>query len=222
MNEQRWRDGAELSAMLQFLANVVRPRKFRLFACACLRQLRERTSDAHFRRTVELAERYVEGDCKRESFRAAFRRAWPDGWERARVAALVAIDPMERDNYSWRCLELANEVVDLLGSPPRYSPHHSPPRNREATPSRKEQIALLCEIVGDPFSEPRFVPQWRTGDVAPLAESLAVDGTFGELPVLADALEDAGCTDAEVLMHLRTPGRHALGCWALDLVRGRR
>ncbi len=44
---------------------------------------------------------------------------------------------------------------------------------------------------------------------------------FDELPVLADALEEAGCTGAEILEHLRSPGRHARGCWALDLLLGK-
>jgi hypothetical protein len=221
MNPDRWWSGNDLQAMLQFLHDTLRPRKFRLFACACLGQLREKTDDAHFRRTVVLAERFVDGECDRDSFRAAFRRAWPDGWERARVAALVAIDPMQRDNYSWRCLELANEVVDLISRRPRgfWQPN---PVNREQQPSRKEQVALLHEIVGDPFAPVRFDPAWRTGDVVPLAESIAVDGTFEDLPVLADALEEASYPEQAVLSHLRAPGRHACGCWALDLVRGKR
>jgi hypothetical protein len=221
MTQNQWLSSTDLSALLQFLKDDVRPRKFRLFACACLRQLRERTDDAHFRRTVVLAERFVEGDCERDPFRAAFRRAWPDGWERARVAALVAIDPLQRDNYSWRCLELANDVVDLLSGRPTHTWAPLPP-DRDTKPSRQEQTDLLREIVGDPFTEVRFDPAWRTGDVVPLAESIAVDGTFAELPVLADALEDVGCDSPDVLDHLRAPSRHALGCWALDLVRGRR
>jgi len=220
MNRNLWRSSTDLPALLQLLTDA-RPRKFRLFACACLRQLRERTDDVHFRRTVVLAERFVEGNCQREAFRAAFRRAWPDGWERARVAALVAIDPLQRDNYSWRCLELANDVVDLLGGKPSHAWSATPP-DRDKQPSRHEQADLLREIVGDPFAEVRFDPAWRTGCVVPTAESIASEGTFDELPVLADALEDVGCDSREVLEHLRSPGRHVLGCWALDLVRGRR
>jgi hypothetical protein len=41
------------------------------------------------------------------------------------------------------------------------------------------------------------------------------------MPILADALEDAGCADAGILAHLRSLGPHVLGCWALDLVLGK-
>ena len=54
-----------------------------------------------------------------------------------------------------------------------------------------------------------------------VARAIYDEGRFGDLPVLADALEDAGCDDAAILSHLRTPGRHVRGCWALDAVLGR-
>jgi hypothetical protein len=44
---------------------------------------------------------------------------------------------------------------------------------------------------------------------------------FGGLPILADAVEEAGCTDADILGHLRGPGAHYRGCWALDSLRGK-
>jgi hypothetical protein len=47
------------------------------------------------------------------------------------------------------------------------------------------------------------------------------EGAFDRLPLLADALEDAGCSDAEILSHLHSPGPHVCGCWALDLVLGK-
>ena len=44
---------------------------------------------------------------------------------------------------------------------------------------------------------------------------------FGNLPVLADALQDAGCENADVLDHCRGPGSHVRGCWVVDLVLGK-
>lgn len=87
---------------------------------------------------------------------------------------------------------------------------------------RRLQIAMLREIVGDPFTPVAFSPKWRTEQVAQLAEAIAIDGLFEDLPILADALEDAGCDEHSVLWHLRSAGPHFLGCWALDLVRGKR
>jgi hypothetical protein len=54
-----------------------------------------------------------------------------------------------------------------------------------------------------------------------IASDIYRDGKFNDLPILADALEDAGCTDADLLGHLRSPGPHVRGCWAVDLVLGK-
>jgi hypothetical protein len=54
-----------------------------------------------------------------------------------------------------------------------------------------------------------------------LATSIYVSHAFDRIPLLADALEDAGCTDAELLGHLRGPGPHVRGCWAVDVVLGK-
>jgi hypothetical protein len=54
-----------------------------------------------------------------------------------------------------------------------------------------------------------------------LAKAIYGEGRFTDVPVLADALEEAGCADAEILTHLRGPGPHVRGCWALDLVLGK-
>src|SRR5262249_8541137 len=82
------------------------------------------------------------------------------------------------------------------------------------------QAALLRDIFGNPF---RPVAIDRTihrpdGTVALFAEAVYDDRTFDRLPILADALEEAGCTDAAILEHCRGPGPHVRGCWVVDLV----
>jgi hypothetical protein len=57
--------------------------------------------------------------------------------------------------------------------------------------------------------------------VVKLARAVDKSQEWDRMPVLADALEDAGCTDAELLAHLRSPGPHVRGCWAIDLLLGR-
>jgi hypothetical protein len=84
---------------------------------------------------------------------------------------------------------------------------------------------LLRDILGNPFRPvPRVDPRclsWNGGTVPKLAAAIYADRAFDRLPVLADALEDAGCTDAALLGHLRGGGEHVRGCWALDLVLGK-
>lgn len=80
-----------------------------------------------------------------------------------------------------------------------------------------------CDVTRDlfnPFHTARFDPAWRTPAVASVAKAIYDERNCASLPILADALEDAGCTDATLLMHCREPRQHGRGCWAVDLVRG--
>jgi hypothetical protein len=81
---------------------------------------------------------------------------------------------------------------------------------------------LALELVGpNPFRPISFDPSWRTEAVVGLARGMYESRDFGPMPVLADALEDAGCADADVLAHCRGPGPHVRGCWVVDLVLGK-
>jgi hypothetical protein len=79
----------------------------------------------------------------------------------------------------------------------------------------------LREVVGNPFKEPRFEPAWRTEAAVGIARGIFAERAFDRLPVLADALEDAGCADPDVLAHCRGPGPHALCCWVVDGLLGK-
>jgi hypothetical protein len=83
---------------------------------------------------------------------------------------------------------------------------------------------LLREIVGNPFRPVVIDSTWHAWDgglIPALAGTIYQDRAWDRLPILADALEDAGCTDAALLEHLRGPGPHVRGCWALDAILGR-
>jgi len=85
-------------------------------------------------------------------------------------------------------------------------------------------VALAREVLGNPFRVPAIHPAWREwhgGAVRLIAERVARTWDFSALPVLADALQDAGCEDEHLLAHLRSPGPHVPGCWALEAVLGR-
>ena len=62
---------------------------------------------------------------------------------------------------------------------------------------------------------------WNYGTVPAIARHVYDDRAFHDLPILADALEDAGCTDAAILAHCRQPGAHVRGCWVVDLLLGK-
>jgi hypothetical protein len=79
----------------------------------------------------------------------------------------------------------------------------------------------LLRCIINPFHHPALNPTWKTQAVVQLARSLYEERRFEDMPVLADALEEAGCQDAAVLGHCRGPGPHIRGCWVLDLLLGK-
>jgi hypothetical protein len=83
------------------------------------------------------------------------------------------------------------------------------------------QAALLREVFGNPFRPISLSSAWLTLTVINVAQVIYDERRFADLPILADALEDAGCDNADILNHCRQPGEHVLGCWALDLVLGK-
>jgi hypothetical protein len=80
------------------------------------------------------------------------------------------------------------------------------------------QWHFLREIFGNPFRPVAFCPSWRTDAALALARQMYDSRDFGAVPILADALQDAGCEDASILGHCRGDGPHVRGCWVVDLV----
>lgn len=91
------------------------------------------------------------------------------------------------------------------------------PREDEAA----NQAALLRCILGNPYRPVVLDPAWRTSTVVQLAQGIYDDRDFSAMPILADALQDAGCDNADVLNHCRDTGPHARGCWVVDLILGK-
>jgi hypothetical protein len=75
--------------------------------------------------------------------------------------------------------------------------------------------------MGNPFRPITFDPAWRTPAALSLARSMYEERRFEEMPLLGDALEEAGCRDEAILAHCRGPNTHARGCWLVDLLLGK-
>jgi len=100
-----------------------------------------------------------------------------------------------------------------------------------AQPIEPQLGSLVRDLFGNPFRPARLAPAWvawNGGTVPRLAqaaydERALPEGTLdpARLAVQADALEEAGCRDADVLSHLRGPGPHVRGCWVIDLLLGK-
>jgi hypothetical protein len=131
----------------------------------------------------------------------------------------------------WTATSLAADFVEagysLLDSAINTANQASDPApNPQA--EKAAQAGILRDIFGNPLRPIALAPAWRTPTVAGLAQTaydnrLLPAGTLDtdRLAILADALEEAGCTNADMLNHLRGPGPHVLGCWAVDLILGK-
>ncbi|MBY0528517.1 MAG: hypothetical protein K2R98_34320 [Gemmataceae bacterium] len=80
---------------------------------------------------------------------------------------------------------------------------------------------MTRDIFVNPFRPVTLISSWLTPTVTRLGETIYAERTFDLLPILADALEDAGCSDADILNHCRQPGEHVRGCWVVDLLLGK-
>lgn len=105
----------------------------------------------------------------------------------------------------------------------------APGQWRNGGPAKEYAVWLLREVFGNPFAvrrkrktDPRrgwmFDPAWRTDTAVTLARTVYESDEFSPMPILADALQDAGCDNTDILAHCREPGDHVRGCWVLDLV----
>jgi hypothetical protein len=214
-------------------------RQLRLFACACVRRIWHLLPDERSRKALETAEQRADGllntgervalgethshgpdarsfaavratEAALEVFAAgaddAALRASQYAERAAQYAAIEAASTAENDDWqlAWREVEKVEEAA---------------------------QVALLHDLFGNPFRPTTFSSAWRTWNdaaVVRLAQAAYEErqwpaGTLdnARLAILADALEEAGCTDTELLTHLRSPGPHVRGCFALDAVLGK-
>ena len=220
MTEEQWLAGADPKPMLEYLRGKVSDRKLRLFAAAGYRLCYgpDLTYSTTAQRAVEVAERFADGLAGREELSQSSRAASDAVWY-----SLDAVFGHTRaSEVEGAAAQVAGEPAGAAQAIPvaRYNPNYG-----ELTAA---QAGLLRDIVGGPFRPVTTSPAWRTAQVMALAR-VAYDqrelpsGTLdvARLGVLADALEEAGCADPELLEHLRGPGPHVRGCWVLDLLLGR-
>jgi hypothetical protein len=85
-------------------------------------------------------------------------------------------------------------------------------------------VQLIRELFHNPFRQAFVDPSWLSWNsrtVPRIAEGIYAERAFDRMPILHDALLDAGCTDEALLTHCRNPEGHVRGCWALDLILGK-
>jgi hypothetical protein len=233
MTEEQWLTCVEPQEMLNFVSGMAGGRKYRLFACACCRRswnefvapltirvvmavemlADSKGGDATLAKVLEVALRAANA-VRREIAQsgylahtagAAAQVTHPDSAVAAQFAsqsAALAIADAPLAVYSGHRL-----LTRAL--PPEYA--------NECV----VQADLVRDIFGNPFRSFELKPEWLTLDVLSLASGMYDSRDFGSMPILADALQDAGCDEEEVLTHCREAREHVRGCWIVDLLLGK-
>jgi hypothetical protein len=211
-------------------------RKVRLFWCACLRRVWDLVTDERTRRVVELVENMSEGmgDALRSEIEAVRRHFArdnlgtftrhpdcfpydPDYWKlglyvQTPPAPLLALVARAAEHVVGSAIPRSDHVKRLVS--------WFKLRDDAEAAERARQAELIREVFGNPFRRVDVSP-WLTSDVLALARGIYDDRAFDRMPILADALQDAGCDNVNVLDHCREPGEHVRGCWVVDLLLGK-
>jgi hypothetical protein len=218
---QQWEASTDHDFLLRCLRNQGSERRWRLLCCACFRGLYgRRVQDPRTSAAVAVAERYAEGLANKAQLVAARRAARAAAEPSPHVKRAAWWATYGRPRPALRSLVWAEYPAAWVT---RWD---QVPARARATLSRADE-ALVCALIRDVFANP-FRPaaidpgwlRWNGGTVPAVAREVE-EGAYDRLPVLADALEDAGCTDEVVLGHGRNGLAHVHGCWLLDAVLGR-
>jgi hypothetical protein len=210
MTRDDWLACTDPERLWRFRKRGLSPRKARLLAVACCRHLEPQLVDARLRAALGVAERHADGLTKRGELRAA----------QAQVeAALAELQGFDQQRLSAVRFAVARQpgVVEVLKRAMLV-------KGVVIDPFFAAKTRLLRDLAGDPFSPAALDAAWlawHDGVLPRLAQAVYEDAAFERLPILADALEEAGCADEAVLSHCRGPGPHVRGCWVLDLLLGK-
>jgi hypothetical protein len=237
MTEQEWLASATPWGMIEAVAwprTEAADRKLRLFACACCRQSWNPFVSPFVIRAVAAAEAFADGEITADALagvREVVARAAQDAYREGRGSGTGYLSRVLEGCTSVctigsqiRAAEIARDVCHATARaaadvPPLRA--EGGDRSPEYAAELAAQADLLRDIFGNPFREAAIDPAWRTSDVLALARGIYAERAFDRMPILADALQDAGCDDEEVLTHCREAREHARGCWVVDLLLGK-
>jgi hypothetical protein len=205
MTEAGWLACADPEPMLEAVYDRASQRKLRLFAIACCRRVWHLLATDDCRRAVKVAERFADG--------LASEAELIDAADLVRKSWLETMPKNRRESAAYWLADSAaarmpEPIIAAVGG-------------RVLAAGGDEMAAqsrLLRCLFGDPARPVLLDPAWLNATVVGMARVIYDGRQFDDLPILADALEDAGCADADLLSHLRGPGPHARGCHVLDAI----
>jgi len=240
MTQSEWIACADSGPMLEYLKGKATDRKLRLFACGCCRTVWQLITEGVRKEAILIAEQHVDGQASNAQLGQAISAVHRVRRKRNQLdwAVYHAVRYHGGVHYGFAYSvadTLAREIAsESAPTPtPRAGSHFQgdqfvttevPPNadrlKFDATYATQHEIfsTLLRDIFGNPFRPIAADPSWLTSTVVSLAVGVYTDRAFDRMPILADALQDAGCENEDILNHCRQPGEHVRGCWALDLI----
>lgn len=222
MDEREWLACADPMPMLHFLQSIGRAseRKLRLFAIACCRHLfRKVRVPLRYEQEVDVGERYADGA-------ASSVELWEARLYSNSVAEAACMNTTEAEGGVVMADCAALNAAWAATQPGPIMPDDN---GLSAARLAAEQ-AIQCDLLRDVFGPRLLVPAppdpavlaWQGSTVVHMAGAIYESRRWEDLPVLGDALEDAGVNDRAVLDHCRGPGPHVRGCHVLDLLLGKK
>jgi hypothetical protein len=243
MNEDEWFTEIDFTRHVRFAESRVSARKWRLLAAAFCRTVLHLHCESHLHRAVETAEEFADGNstlqelegyrqqCRETAIQAheewvRFAEVKPGEalkwWlldELAWAASYVATTPVSVEAVSQKVAGIAIQARTGDSGVIRLQFGATPATHQNLTVAENREFrALVWDVVGNPYTSGRFRPAWRTSTTTALARGMYRSRDFTAMPILADALQDAGCDNDEVLDHCRSPGTHVRGCWVVDQI----
>ena len=215
MTESEWLTATDPTAMLEFLQGKASDRKLRLFACGVSRQFAPLVRTDVFLLGIEAAEGFVDGQ-RTKAAMTRCRRAMKE-----RMVELVGGYPQSDE---WKALFLTSLAIGEKEYRGFSASLFNMLQSRGGYPLKRvinSAGLIVSDIFGNPFRPVTLDPRWQSETVVALATGIYAERAFDRMPILADALEEAGCDHTDILAHCRGDGPHVRGCWVVDLILGK-
>ena len=208
MTPDEWKAGEDPSVLLDLVADRATNRKLRLFLIACCRRIWPMLADERSRNAVEVAQRFADGVATAAELAAAHETAFG-------APANATASGLEMPGVREGASRAVNCVADNL------LPDATHTRAETVRDEHSFQASVLRDIFGYPYPFVGFDPAWRTPAAVELATEIYTKPLFNRMWELGNLLQDAGCSEAVLLLHCRSRAMHFRGCWLVDLVLGK-
>jgi len=208
MTEAEWLASTDPEAMLKILRGKASDRKLRLLASACCRQAGHVFAHQALLNAIETAERYADGQARYGEMVQAAKAITFFSYSAGETEAVVAggIWHLATMGIWWnfRPIRRTERTILALLNVERYIGSRLAP--------------FLRDIFGNPFRPVSIDHSWLTSSIVSLARQMYESRDFSPMPILADALQDTGCDNVQILDHCRGEGVHVRGCFVIDLI----